>query len=142
MVAQHHVLVEAHDREGRPVVRRMRGLFLARRPDRFRVRALGPADLTLFDVVGGPAGCQVLEAARPPPPELLAALCDDVRAAFRLGAPHGPIDVHYDELRSTDGRLQPFRIDVADRAHGYRVEIRVDRVELDVAIDEAQLMQP
>ena len=52
MRAEHRVTVEAGGQR-----RTLRGLIAVQRPDRFRLRALGPAGLTLFDVVvGGRAG--------------------------------------------------------------------------------------
>src|SRR5207302_6584254 len=100
------------DREGQQVVRKIHGLFLARRPDRFRVRALGPGDVTLFDLAGGAGGrCGVLAAMRTPPEEAVRALCDDLRAAYRLApTPAGAADIRYGDWRSVGGQPVPFRI--------------------------------
>jgi hypothetical protein len=132
--AVHRVHVRAHDREGRPVERTIRGLFVAaRQPDRFRVRALGPGDVTLFDLAyDGRDACRVLEAARTPPPELSRALCDDLAAAYRLGQRRShSAQIEYGDWRTVAGRPTPFSIVIRDASAGYDAEIRVVEVTLD-----------
>ena len=152
--AEHRVVVAGRDRTGREVVRRLRGLFFAERPDRFRVRALGPGDVTLWDVQGEPDGrCRVLEAAAAPPPELLETLCDDLRAAYRLGPqavttqavttqavttqaaaaqPGGArrSEVRYGDFRVVSGRPVPFLIQIQNPIRGYTVTIQSLRIEI------------
>ena len=144
MRAEHRVTVVARDAEGQRQIRRLRGLFLAERGGRFRVRALGPADLTLFDLVGDAERCQLLEAARPPPQGLVDSLCADLRAAYRLGPPGRPgptadADVRYDDWREVAGRPVAFTIWIRDRRRGYEATIRAVSVELDVPLPAAAL---
>src|SRR5262245_32584195 len=97
--AEHRVVVAAKGE-----THKLRGLFLARRSDgRCHVRALGPGDVTLFDVGGDARGCRVIEAAREPKPELVRALCENLRSAYQLpGAKMG--EPRYDDWRTVQGR--------------------------------------
>src|SRR5207237_10269559 len=115
------------------------------RPDgRFRVRALGPADVTLFDVVGDPSGCRVIAAARPPKPELVRALCDNLRLAYRLpAAPES--DARGTEVRCAGWRdVQGSKIawETFLRGRHWQIEIDVRSVELDIVIGDEALPAP
>src|SRR5262249_9220579 len=80
MRAQHRVMLH-RGADGR----KFRGLFLARRDDgRFRVRALGPGDVTVFDIVGDPNGCRVLEGPQSSNTDVIKNLCNDLRSAYHL----------------------------------------------------------
>ncbi|HEX9103206.1 MAG TPA: glycosyltransferase, partial [Polyangia bacterium] len=59
MRAEHRVTVEAGGQR-----RTLRGLIAVERPDRFRLRALGPAGLTLFDIVSVGGQARVIEAIK------------------------------------------------------------------------------
>jgi len=143
--AEHRVVLAAHDREGRPVVRKLHGLMLARRPDRFRVRALGPGDVTLFDLVAGAGGrCRLLEAARPPPEDIVRAVCEDLRWAYRLAPPSGgeAPEIRYADWQTVGREPVPMTIWLQNRARGYTVLIKAVRVELDVSVDDDALPAP
>jgi hypothetical protein len=136
MRAEHRVMVAAKGE-----THKLRGLFLARRSDgRFRVRALGPGDMTLFDVAGGASGCRVIEAAREPKPELVRALCENLRSAFHLpGAKMGE-PPRYDDWHTVNGHPVAWKTFLVGPE--WQVEIDVRSVELDVSVDDAALPAP
>ena len=135
MTAEHRVVVVAKGE-----THKLRGLFLARRIDgHFRVRALGPGDMTLFDVAGDASGCRVIEAAREPTPELVRALCENLRSAYHLpGAKSG--EPRYDDWRTVQGHPVAWKTFLESR--DWQVEIDVRQVELDVSVDDAALPAP
>jgi len=137
--AEHRVVVRANGE-----VKKLRGLFLARRGDgRFRVRALGPGDMTLFDVVGDPDRCRVLEAVRTPPDEMVRALCDDLRWAYHLPSSEKPTaEILYDDWREVSGRPTPWKIYIRNPRQNWDVSIEVRSIELDVTVDDAALPAP
>lgn len=136
MRAEHRVLIAA-----KADTHKVHGLFLARRSDgRFRVRALGPGDMTLFDVAGDANGCRVIEAAREPSAEMVRALCENLRSAYHLpGAKQGG-EVRYDDWRTVQGHPVAWKTFL----HGpdWEVEIDVRQVELDVTVDDDALPAP
>jgi hypothetical protein len=141
--AEHATVVTARLPDGRTERRRVRGLLVAARPDRMRLRALGPADVTLFDlldrdgrcvVVAGPGGAAA--TAGGPMAGVLTALCHDLRAAYRLGtAPAGQARISYGDWRPVGASREPFRILVDDPAAGFTADITVTRLTLDAAVE-------
>jgi hypothetical protein len=140
--AQHEVTVWAHDREGHEVVRKLRGLLIARAPDRLRVRALGPGDITWFDIVSADGKCWTVEAVRTPPEDLLRALCDDLRAAFALGPTPPELRIAYADWVRTGDAAAPRSIWLENPTRGYRVLIRTQRLEIDVPLPPAAIPDP
>ncbi|MCU1281583.1 MAG: glycosyltransferase [bacterium] len=61
MRAEHRVTVEASGQK-----RTLRGLIAVERPDRFRLRALGPGGITLFDVVSVGGEVRIIESIKDP----------------------------------------------------------------------------
>ena len=138
MRAQHRVTLHRGG-EGR----KFRGLFLARRSDgRFRVRALGPGDVTVFDVVGDANGCRVLEGPQTAQPEVYTNLCSDLRAAYQLPGGHGDAEVKYADWRTVAGYPVAWKTYVRVPKNGWEVWIEVRDVELDVSVDDAALPAP
>jgi hypothetical protein len=137
--AEHATVVTARLADGRTERRRVRGLLAAARPDRLRLRALGPGDVTLFDLVDRDGTCVVLSGPRgaAPPADgamarVLQALCHDLRAAYRLGTPPGgPRRVDYGDWRPVGASREPFRIRIDDPAAGFTADITVTRLALD-----------
>ncbi|HEY3355387.1 MAG TPA: hypothetical protein VGQ83_19210 [Polyangia bacterium] len=143
MRAEHVTTVTARTRDGHTTSRRVRGVVAAARPDRLRLRALGPAGITLFDLVDRDGRCAVLGAApgadaRPGGvlDQVLHALCDDLRAAYRL-APGGRARITYGDWRPTGRSVEPYHIAIDDPAAGFRAEITVVRLTLDEELDPA-----
>lgn len=125
--------------------RRLRGLIAVARPDRFRLRALGPAGLTLFDIVSVGGEVRVLQALKDPNDaqlgRIVESMAGDLSAAFDL-EPRPPgrrVERHGDEIVVDEParhvRETAARIDIDNRALGYAVHVRVASVDRDVALD-------
>jgi hypothetical protein len=86
--AEHRVALEVLLDGGRRERRGLRGLIAVARPDRFRLRALGPGGLTLFDLVrvGGRVSVKesIRDAAKGVLAEVVRSLADDLSAAYQL----------------------------------------------------------
>lgn len=142
MRAEHRVTVEAGGQK-----RTLRGLIAVERPDRFRLRALGPAGITLLDVVSVAGQVRVVEAIKDPSAsalgKILPSMAADLQAAYDL-TPRPPertvtredgVTVIRDNGRTV--RETPARIDIANPAGGYTVHVEVGSVERDVPLDPA-----
>jgi hypothetical protein len=125
--------------------RKLRAALAVARPDRFRLRALGPAGITLFDVVYVAGRVRVLEAVRDPRASALggviASMAGDLAAAYQLApAPPGRVvrregtglTVEEPErvVREAGGRIE-----VENRARHYHVTVESAAVELDAPLD-------
>ncbi len=142
MRAEHRVTIEAGGQR-----RTLRGLIAVQRPDRFRLRALGPAGLTLFDVVSVAGQVRIIEAIKDPNASalgrILPSMAGDLQAAYDL-LPRPP-----DRTITRAGgqtviresgrtvRETPAHLDIDDTAGGYRVHVDVVSVDKDVALDPA-----
>jgi hypothetical protein len=137
--------------------RTLRGAIAVERPDRFRLRALGPGGLTLFDLVWVAGRVHVIEALRDPRSSTLGAVIEsmagDLSAAYQLepAAAGRTVEttagavlvrepartVRLFAYRAIGGHAVPTRIEVDNRALGYTVGVEVTELELDVALDPA-----
>ena len=142
MRAEHRVTVEAGGQK-----RTLRGLIAVERPDRFRLRALGPAGITLFDVVSVGGQVRVVEAIKDPNAsalgKILPSMAADLQAAYDL-TPRPPQRTVTRQGAATvireNGRTireTPERIDIDNTAGGYQVHVDVGSVERDVTLDPA-----
>ena len=142
MRAEHKVTVEAGGQK-----RTLRGLIAVQRPDRFRLRALGPAGLTLFDIIDVGGQVTVVQAIKDPHAsalgKILPSRAGDLSAAYDL-EPRPPDRT----LRREDGvtvirengrevRETPAAIDIDNTAGGYKVHVDVASVDKDVTLDPA-----
>jgi hypothetical protein len=140
--ADHTTVVTARLPDGRVEQRRVRGLLAAARPGRLRLRALGPGDMTLFELIDRDGRCVVLNgpAGTPPLPEstmarVLTSLCHYLRVAYRLGpAPAGTRRISYGDWRPVGDSREPFRLLIDDPAAGFTADITVTRLTLDDAL--------
>lgn len=142
--AEHRVALELVLPDGRHERRQLRGVIAVERPDRFRLRALGPAGITLFDLLSVHGRVTVKEVIRGASTELqpiLESVAGDLQAAYDLEprpadrtvrVKNGALVVQ-DRGRSVIRTLT--RIDVQNRAHGYRVQVEVTHSERNVALD-------
>ncbi len=142
MRAEHKVTVEAGGQR-----RTIRGLIAVERPDRFRLRALGPAGLTLFDIVDVGGNVRVIEAIKDPNAsalgKILPSMAGDLSAAYDL-EPRPPERTVTRQDGETvireNGRVvreTPARIDIDNTSGAYKVHVDVASVDKDVALDPA-----
>ena len=140
MRAEHKVTVEAGGQK-----RTLRGLIAVERPDKFRLRALGPAGLTLFDIVDVGGQVRVIEAIKDPNAsalgKILPSMAGDLSAAYDL-TPRPPERTVTRQDGVTvireNGRVireTPARIDIDNAAGAYEVHVDVVSVDKDVALD-------
>jgi hypothetical protein len=153
MRAEQSTLVTARTRDGAPAVRRVRGLLAAARPDRLRLTAVGPAGITLFDLVASGGRCAgraagTSGAARPARTssgrsvdEVLGALCADLRAAYRLGPATGA-RITYGDWRPVGRSVEPHRLLIEDPGAGFSADVTVVRLTLDDELDGALFDPP
>lgn len=157
MRAEHQVAIDVTLDGGRHVERKLRGVIAVARPDRLRLRALGPAGITLFDLLYVGGDVKVIEAIRDPNAsalgEIIHELAGDLSAAFGLvPAPAGRRTtalkdtaiveepgrrVRLSRFTVLDGRAVPLRIDIDNAARNYRVGVDVREVALDQTLDPA-----
>ncbi|MDB4966882.1 MAG: glycosyl transferase family 2 [Myxococcales bacterium] len=142
MRAEHRVTIEAGGQK-----RTVRGLIAVEKPDRFRLRALGPAGITLFDIVSVAGEVRVIESIKDPSSsalgKILPSMAADLQAAYDLEPrPAGRSVTHQGDLTvvTEPGRTvkeTPSRIDIDDPGMGYKVRVDVGAVEKDVTLDPA-----
>jgi hypothetical protein len=153
--AVHHVSVEVPLKDGKHDHRALRAAIAVERPDKLRLRALGPGGITLFDllVVGGQT--KVLSAIAETKTgafgEVVRSMAGDLSAAYGLSpAPTGrttTLETDAVVVSEPDRtvRLSRFRrmgnaatfthAEVSHQAPAYSVSVEVSEVELDPVLD-------
>ena len=142
MRAEHKVTIEAGGQK-----RTLRGLIAVERPDRFRLRALGPAGITLFDVVSVGGNVHVVESIKDPNAgalaKILPSMAGDLQAAYDLTPRPSERTVAHDggdTVIRENGRVvreNARSIDIDNAANQYKVHVDVSSVEKDVTLDPA-----
>ncbi len=153
--AEHRVTVSVKLDQGGVERRSLRGVVAVERPDRLRLRALGPAGITLFDLLVTDGRPRVLSAIRRPEDGasgktlegVIASLAQDLACAYdlapRAAGRHTRLEdaqVVVEEPGRTV-RLSRFsgtpatwrRADISTEK--YTVTVEVERVEIDPALD-------
>jgi outer membrane lipoprotein-sorting protein len=140
MRAEHRVTIEAGGQK-----RTLRGLIAVERPDRFRLRALGPAGITLFDVVDVGGQVRVVQAIKDPNSgalaKILPSMAADLSAAYDLQPRPPERTIVRDDGETVireNGRVvreTPRSIDIDNAAGAYKVHVDVASVERDVTLD-------
>ena len=156
--AEHKVTVEVTLADGTVDRRSLRGLIAVAWPDRLRLRAFGPAGITLFDLLYRDGKVEVIESLKDPRAgalaALLAAIGRDLALAYDL-APHaegrryrlegdavvvgeeGDRTVRLSDFRATTGGPAADRIHIENRGARYRVDIAASETTVDEPLDEA-----
>jgi hypothetical protein len=157
MRAEHRVQLDVTLDSGKHDRRQLRGIIAVERPDRFRLRALGPAGITLFDLLDLAGEVKVLQAIRDPQASALGAivqsLAGDLSAAYDLQPtpPERAVTVEKDAITvrepdrtvrasqfvSVGGRAVAMHLEIENRAHHYKVVVDASNVELDQPLDPA-----
>lgn len=155
--AQHRVRVVVTLDGGKQDVRTLRGLIAVGRPDRFRLRALGPAGITLFDLLVRRGEAKVVSAIRNPNDGasgkalagVIASLAADLACAYALEPKPAGRTTKLDgdavvveepgrrvRLSRFTGALPTWRR-AEIFAGKYRVVVEVDEVTVDPTLDPA-----
>ncbi|MGZ3406110.1 MAG: hypothetical protein ACXVAN_06665 [Polyangia bacterium] len=142
MRAEHRVTVEAGGQ-----TRTLRGLIAVERPDRFRLRALGPGGITLFDVVSVGGEVRVIESIKDPNAsalgKILPSMAGDLQAAYDLTPRPADRTVEHGDDETVvreAGRVvreTAARIDIDNATGAYKVHVEVASVDKDVTLDPA-----
>jgi hypothetical protein len=155
--AEHRVALDVTLDGGRHDRRTLRGIIAVERPDRFRLRALGPGGITLFDVLAVKGEVKVLQSIKDPNASALGgvvqAMAGDLQAAFLLEpTPPGRTvrtagsdviieepdrTVKLSQFRAVDDKTVATRIGIDNRAHHYAVGVDATGVEVDRPLDPA-----
>ena len=158
MRAVHHVHIDFPRGDGRDQLD-VRGLIAVERPDRFRLQAFGPGNMTLFDLIkvggdikvvqGMPGTNQRLEQ------KILLSIGADLAAAFDLeprlpsrqkilGLKEGELriveterTIRAQQFKEIQGQSVPTHILIDNTALGYSVTIDVESAGLDEKLDPA-----
>jgi hypothetical protein len=146
--AEQRVVLDVARKDGRREHRTLRCVIAVERPDKFRLRAMGPGGITLFDLIGSGDKISVVESLRDPNnPSLravLESLAGDVQAAYGLGQKStnvrsflraGDHRVVRDAEREV--RIWPAHVEIDNRARDYHVVIDSQSQALDVPLDPA-----
>ncbi|HZS39567.1 MAG TPA: DUF3261 domain-containing protein [Polyangia bacterium] len=149
--AEQRVTIDAPRAGGKREHRTLRCVIAVERPDKFRLRAMGPGGITLFDLVGRGGKISVLESLRDPANPtmhaILESLAGDVQAVYGLGGlgekstnvraflREGDHRVARDAEREV--RIWPAHVEIDNRARGYRVAIDSQSQRLDGPLDPA-----
>ena len=158
MRAEHRVQIDAAKGDGREQSS-VRGVIAIERPDRFRLRALGPAGITLFDLVKVGGDIKVLQgvagADSSLQQKLLLAIGADLSAAYDLeprlpsrtkdvGLKEGEVrvveperTVRLQQFKEVQGQSVPTHIEIRNNALDYNVTIDVEKADLDQKLDPA-----
>ncbi|MCS6913565.1 MAG: hypothetical protein RMK29_14150 [Myxococcales bacterium] len=156
MRAEHRVSIDAPRGDGREQTT-VRGLIAVERPDRFRLRALGPGGVTLFDIlkVGGEVRIVQGMAARDTSlqQKVLLSIGADLAAAYDLeprlpsrtkdvGLKEGEVrvveperSIRLQHFKEVQGQSIPTHMEIQNNALDYRVSIDVESATLDDKLD-------
>ena len=157
MRAEHRVTIDVRLDDGKHDRRSLRGAIAVERPDKFRLRALGPGGITLFDVLSIGGQVKVLQAIRDPSASALGAIIQsmagDLQASFLLepAPPARKISVEGDALVVRDdertvrltawqlvgGKPIATHIEIENRARHYAVQVGASEIDVDSALDPA-----
>lgn len=158
MRATHRVRIDAQKGDGREQIN-VRGLLAIERPDRFRLQALGPAGVQLFDIIKVGETVKVIQSVPGVDSALqgnvLRSLGADLSAAYDLEPKHPSrqknVDLKFGELRIVEtertvrctqfkevqGMSIPAHLEIDNTALNYKVSIDVETANLDEKLDPA-----
>lgn len=158
MRAEHRVHIDAAKGDGREQTD-VRGMIAIERPDRFRLRAVGPGGITLFDIVKIGGDIKIVQGVAGADSSLqekvLLAIGADLAAAYdlepRLPSRNKTVSEREEELRITEpertvrlqqfkevqGQSVPTRMEIRNSALDYNVTVDVESATLDEKLDPA-----
>jgi hypothetical protein len=128
--AEHRVALDVTLADGKHDRRALRGVIAIERPVRFRLRAFGPAGITLFDLLSVAGRVKVLEAIKDPQSSALGpviqSLAGDLSAAFLLEPtpPDRKVTVERDTVVVSEP-ARTVRLSAFTQANGHAVPTRI-----------------
>ena len=156
MRAEHRVQIDAAKGDGREQIS-VRGLIAVERPDRFRLRAMGPGGITLFDILKVGGDVKILKGLAAQDSSLqqkvLLSIGADLAAAYDLepklpsrtkdvGLKEGEVRVveperaiRLQQFKEVQGQSVPTRMQIQNNALDYKVSIDVESATLDEKLD-------
>jgi len=156
MRAVHRVHIDAAIGDGREQ-NDVRGMLAVERPDRFRLQALGPGDIQLFDIVKVGGEVKVVQslagAGSSLQQKVLLSIGNDLSAAYDLeprlpsrvkniGLKEGELRIVETErtvrcmqFKEVQGQSVPTHMEIENTALNYRVVIDVESATLDEKLD-------
>jgi len=163
MRAKHYVHIDAAKGDGREQID-VQGLIAVERPDRFRLKALGPGGIEIFDIIKVGGDVKVVQSLPGADSSLqqkvLLSIGNDLSAAYdlepRLPSRVKNVGLKEGELRTVEtertvramqfkevqGQSVPTHIEIDNTALNYRVVIDVAEASLDEKIDPAMFRMP
>lgn len=163
MRAVHRVSIDAAKGDGREQIS-VQGMVAVERPDRFRLQALGPAGVKLFDLIKVGGDIKVVQGVPGADSSLqqkvllsigadLAAMYDlEPRLPSRqkiLGLKEGELRVvefertiRAQQFKEIQGQSIPTHIQIDNNALNYKVSIDVEQATLDDKLDPALFRMP
>jgi len=155
--AEHRVALDVMIDEGTHEQRTLRGAIAVEQPDRFRLRALGPGGITLFDILVKNGSVTIKEAVRDPKKsalgQIVQALAGDLAAAFQLEPEvagrkarregdsliieEPERTVRLSRFVRAGGKAVASRIEIENRARKYTVVVDASGFEVDSPLDPA-----
>lgn len=158
MRAVHHVHIDYPRGDGRGQLT-VRGLVAVERPDRFRLQAYGPGNITLFDLIKVGGDIKVVQGMPGSEGQLeqkiLLSIGADLAAAFDLeprlpsrqkilGLKEGELriveterTIRAQQFKEIQGQSVPTHVIIDNTALGYSVTIDVESASLDERLDPA-----
>lgn len=158
MRAVHHVHIDYPRGDGRGQLS-VRGLMAVERPDRFRLQAFGPGNMTLFDLIKVGGDIKVVQGMPGTDNQLeqkiLLSIGADLAAAFDLeprlpsrqkilGLKEGELriveterTIRAQQFKEIQGQSVPTHVIIDNTALGYNVTIDVESASLDEKLDPA-----
>jgi hypothetical protein len=158
MRAVHHVHIDYPRGDGRGQLT-VRGLIAVERPDRFRLQAFGPGNMTLFDLIKVGGDIKVVQGMPGTDNQLeqkiLLSIGADLAAAFDLeprlpsrqkilGLKEGELriveterTIRAQQFKEIQGQSVPTHVIIDNTALGYNVTIDVESASLDEKLDPA-----
>jgi hypothetical protein len=149
--AEHRVALDVTRGDGTHDRRKLRGALAAERPGRFRLRALGPGGITLFDLLYVDGRVKVIEAIKDTASlkTIIESLAGDLSAALLFGEHQTTVEndvlvvsepertVRLSKFVQQKGHALPTRIDIDNLKLHYRVAVDVGELEVDEPLDPA-----
>jgi hypothetical protein len=163
MRAVHRVFIDAAIGDGREQ-NNVRGMIAVERPDRFRLQALGPGGVQLFDIVKVGGEARVIQslagAGSSLQQKVLLSIAADLSAAYDLepklpsrvkniGLKEGELRIVETErtvrcmqFKEVQGQSVPTHMEIDNTALNYKVIIDVESATLDEKLDPSLFRMP